>query len=635
MDDLLEYFLIEGRELVQAASDDLLALERTPDDAARLDGAFRAVHTLKGGAALFADLAPMGRALHAAEDLLGALRAGRRSAAPRDIDAVMACVGTCEAWLDAIAATGTLPGDAAAASARLVAALAHEAAPAPPVAGGMEAPPPWLPALLQGHGDAIERAQGAGRSVTALRYRPNPDSYFLGDDPVALLRAVPELIGLALSDPRDGAGPSDDPFTCRLVIDALTTATLEAVLAPFRFVADQVETAAVPPTRAPPVAPPPPRPAAPLGLRVDPAQVDALLGLAGELVAAKNRLDGETGAARADLDRLVGAVYAAALRLRLVPLSATFRRLPRVVRDAASQLGRAVDLVVHGETVELDRRIVDGLHEPLLHALRNAVGHGIEPPEARRAAGKPPQGRILLQARQDAEAVVVEVSDDGAGIDPGRIRAAAVARGLLDDDAAAALDDAAALDLVFAPGFSTVTDVTAISGRGVGMDVVRASVAALGGRVALSSQPGRGTTLSILLPRSSTLATVLTVEAGGERYGVPAEAVGEILRLPQERVLPTGFGDAFVLRDRTVPLLELARLLGAPARRPVGDALRVLVVPVQGEPVGLAVDAVGRRLDVLLRPPAGLLAAVPGLLGTALLGDGGVLMVLDVAELTA
>ncbi len=635
MDELLDQFLIEGRELVQAASDDLMALERSPGDAARLDGAFRAVHTLKGGAALFADLAPMGRALHAAEDLLGALRAGRRSAAPRDIDAVMACVGTCEAWLDAIAATGTLPADAAAASARLVAALAQETAPAPPVAGGTEAPPPWLPALLQGHGDAIESAQGAGRSVTALRYRPNPDSYFLGDDPVALLRAVPELIGLALSAPRDGAGPSDDPFTCRLVIDALTTATLEAVLAPFRFVADQVETAAVPPTRAPPVAPPPPRPAAPLGLRVDPAQVDALLALAGELVAAKNRLDGETGAARADLDRLVGAVYAAALRLRLVPLSATFRRLPRVVRDAASQLGRAVDLVVQGETVELDRRIVDGLHEPLLHALRNAVGHGIEPPEARRAAGKPPQGRILLQARQDAEAVVVEVSDDGAGIDPGRIRAAAVARGLLDDDAAAALDDAAALDLVFAPGFSTVTGVTAISGRGVGMDAVRASVAALGGRVALSSQPGRGTTLSILLPRSSTLATVLTVEAGGERYGVPAEAVGEILRLPQERVLPTGFGDAFVLRDRTVPLLELARLLGAPARPPVGDALRVLVVPVRGEPVGLAVDAVGRRLDVLLRPPAGLLAAVPGLLGTALLGDGGVLMVLDVAELTA
>ncbi len=628
MDELLEQFLIEGRELVQAAGDDLLALERAPGDAARLDGAFRAIHTLKGGAALFVDLVPMVRALHAAEDLLGALRAERRPAAPRELDAVLALVGACEGWLDALAATGTLPAGAAADSAGLAAALAGGPPPPPGSAARPAVAPAWLPALLAEHRGAVERAHAAGLGVTALHYAPNPDCFFLGDDPLALLRAVPELIGLSLSVP--GGGPTDDPFTCRTVFGALTTAAPEAGRAPFRFVGDQVETAPVPPPAATLAAP---APVAARGLRVDPARIDALLALAGELVVAKNGLDGAAGVGRAEFDRIVGSIYAAVLRLRLVPLSATFRRLPRVVRDAAARLGRDVDFAVEGEAVELDRGVVDGLHEPLLHALRNAVDHGVEPPAARLAAGKPPRGRIRLGARQDAEAVVVEVSDDGAGIDPARVRAAAVARGLLDGEAAAALDDAAALDLVFAPGFSTAADVSVLSGRGVGMDAVRAGVAALGGRVALSSEPGRGTTLRILLPRSSTLAPVLTVEVAGERYGVPAEAVVEVLRVPRDRVLPTGSGEAFVLRDRTVPLLDLGGLLDAPRRSDTSETLRVVVAVVDGAPLGLCVDAVGRRLEVLLRPPSGLLASVPGLLGTALLGDGGVLMVLDLPGL--
>ena len=627
MDDLLEQFLAEGRELVQAAGDDLMALERAPDDASRLAGAFRAVHTLKGGAALFPELAPMGRALHAAEDLLGALRSGRRPAGRPELDAALACVGACEGWLEAIASSGTLPGDAAAASARLVAALAG--GPSATGAAPAEAPavaPAWLPAVLAEHGAAVERAHGDGRSVTALRYAPNPGCFFLGDDPLALVSAVPELIGLSLSS--GGRGPSDDPFTCRTAVAALSTAAPDAVLAPFRFVADQVEAVPVP---LAPAAAVPAAAAAARGLRVDPARVDALLALAGELVVAANGRDG--GAARAELERLASSIYASALRLRLVPLSTTFRRLPRVVRDAAARLGRDVDFAMDGEAVELDRNVVDGLHEPLLHALRNAVDHGIEPPATRSAAGKPPRGRILLCARQDADAVVVEVSDDGAGIDPARIRDAAVARGLLDGAAAAALDDAAALDLVFAPGFSTAGAVSAISGRGVGMDAVRAGVAALGGRVALSSEPGRGTVLRMILPRSTTLAAVLTVEVAGERYGVPVAAVGTVLRVPRDRVMPTGFGRAFALRDRTVPLLDLRGKLGLPGQGDASGPLLVLVATVDGEPVGLAVDAVGRRLDVLLHPPAGLLAAVPGLLGTALLGDGGVLMVLDLAEL--
>ncbi|WP_043839790.1 chemotaxis protein CheA [Muricoccus aerilatus] len=651
MSDLLEAFLVEARELAETAAAELMALERTPADTARLDGLFRAVHTLKGSVGLF-DLAPMGAALHAAEDLLDAVRAGRMALGRGAIDALLELVGAVETWVEELAALGgTLPAGSARRAGELEAGLR---ALLPGVSGTPAMPaarPPagdWLAPLLAQTAGAVAAEHAAGRMVTALRYVPAEDCFFLGDDPMAVVRALPGLVALHIAprQPWPEAGP--DPFTCNLVIEAVAAAP-EAALRPLlRLVADQVRLAELPPPAGP--APPPALEAAPVAppraLRVDAGRVDALVDLAGELVVAKNRLahlveraaEADPALARAlaesraGIERLAEAMHRGVLGLRMVPLGRSLNRLPRSAREIAGRLGKEVAFHLEGEAVEADKAVVDGLFEPLLHLLRNALDHGIEPLTEREAAGKPRAGRIALRASRGGAGVLIEMSDDGRGMDPARLRAVAVARGLLDSTAAGALDDEAALDLVFRPGFSTAGMVTDVSGRGVGMDAVRTAVEALGGRVTLHSARGAGTTVRLALPQGAAVTTVLLVRAGGEAFGVPVEAVAETVRVPASRILPLRQAEAFVLRDRTVPLLRLAGLLGLPPA-PRGEVARVLLTGAGAGRAGLEVEGFAGRLDVLLRPPEGLLRGMPGMLGTALLGDGRVLVVLDLPAL--
>lgn len=649
MKELVDQFIIEGRELIEQATDDLLALERNPSDAARLDGAFRAVHTLKGSVALFG-FAPMERALHAAEDLLDAVRAGLLAAGRDVLDPLLDLFGASEAWIEAIARTGDLPAEAArrgrgleeALRAALGGAPTQEPKPEPPA--GTD----WLPGLIAAEADAVASARADGRALTALRYVPSADCFFLGDDPMALVRAVPQLVALRLSprEPWPASGP--DPFACNLVIELLTTAAEAELRQLFRFVADQVVTASIPATepaeeRAEEMGA---TPNATRSLRVDAARVDTLVDLAGELIVAKNALAhllGRAGEAdprlaralaesQAGIERLADRLHRAAMGLRLTPLSQVFRRLPRLVRDTAASLGKEVALEIRGEAVEADRAIVDGLFDPLLHLLRNAVDHGIEDPVAREAAGKPATGRIVIEASREADGIALTVTDDGRGLDPGRIRRTARDRRLLPDAVIEAMNDETAAQLIFQPGFSTAAAVSSISGRGVGMDAVRAAVEALGGRIALTNRPGAGLVVRLVLPQGATLATILTVRLGADIFGVPVEAVRETVRVPADRVLPLRDAEAFVLRDRTVPLLSLAGLLGLPATAR-GSMVRALVVNTSAGAVGVEVDGLAGQADLLLRPLSGLLGGLPGMLGTALPGDGRVLMILDLPEL--
>ncbi len=634
MDELVGQFLLEGRELLQQATEDLLALERDPRDAARLAEAFRAVHTLKGSTGLF-DLAPMGRALHAAEDVLAALRAGTRQPDAAGFAVLLRCLAACAAWLEAFASHGALPEGASAESAALVAALLR-ATP--------EAAVDWVAPLLAGAAPAVAAARAAGQRVVALRYVPRPDCFFLGDDPMALARDVPGLLALELRDQQDWAALGDDPYRCNLVLEMLSTAAPEELRRLFRFVADQVEVlepAVAPAATAPDAA------AAPTTLRVEAARVDTLVELVGELTVAKNALAHLVAGAAAGtpaaqalaaeqlaLDGLVGRLHRAAMALRLTPLRRVFRRFPLLVRDMAAQLGKQVAFTLEGDQLEADRVVVDGLAEPLLHLLRNALDHGIEAPAQRLAAGKPAAGTLVLAARQQGEQLLVTLADDGAGLDPARLRRLARERGVLGAAELAGLDDAASRELIFLPGFSTAAAVTEISGRGVGMQAVRAAVRALGGQVSVASTLGQGTLFTLALPLSVSLTTVVTVGAGGEVHGVPLAAVVETLTLPAARILPLGAGEAFAWRDRTLPLLRLDALLGGVAAPRCGTA-RLLVVQAGGQLLGLEVDAVLRRLELAMRPPSGLLARMPGLLGTGLQGDGRVLLVLNLEELLA
>ncbi|CBS90892.1 chemotaxis protein CheA [Azospirillum lipoferum] len=727
MSELFDQFIVEAQDLLETAGGALLALERDPADRASVDELFRAFHTLKGASALF-DMAPFTRLVHAGEDTLSLLRDGRRGMTPELADRLFRVLDQCARWVAALETAGALPDDAPAAADALVRGLAGDgAAEDSGAAGGEGEAFPWLAALT-----AEERqAAGDGR-LTAIGYRPDPECFFTGDDPLALFRRVPDLRLLRIEPAEPLPAPAEmDPYRCVLRFHALSGADVEAVRPAFRSVPDQVHIAAVTlkpavipiavarpdslaarmleeqgrilelpgsaverdsrraavaravaailaslgrpadrrmieaacadagtlhrflaegPARLPvPEAPPAAILAARRALRVEPERMDALMALVGELSVVKGQLGpllrraegGELATElrrdlkgfSARLDALVGDLHHAALRLRLLPLARVFDPLPRLVRDTARRLDKTVDLVLEGAETEADKDILDVLGEPLLHLVRNALDHGIEPPDRRIAAGKPPGGTLRVRAFQDKSGVVVEVSDDGAGIDPAAMRRAAVAKGLLAPDAAAALSDVDAVRLVFAPGFSTAGIVSDLSGRGVGMDAVRAAVERAGGRVEIASTPGTGTRVRLSLPLTLSITRVVVVEAAGALYGIPVALVGGIQRVPRAAIRAVKRAESVVLRDRVVPLVRLRRLLGQPEDVRARETDCVVLAELSDGPVAVAVDDVGERADVVLRPMTGVLRGLRGYAGTAVLGDGRLILVLDLREL--
>lgn len=750
MSELFDQFVVEAQELLETAGGALLALERDPADRASVDELFRAFHTLKGASGLF-DMAPFTRLVHAGEDTLSLLRDGRRGMTPELADRLFRALDQCARWVAALEDTGALPADAAQASETLVRGLSGVSAEGAAGGGGAAGETdafPWVAALA---GEDREAVGVAGGVLTAIDYRPDPDCFFTGDDPLALFRRVPDLRWLRI-EPAEPLPPLAqlDPYRCLLRFRALSGAGVEAVAPAFRSVPDQVRigsvtllsvaASAAAPAMASPSAKPitmaplgslaaamleeqarildlpgsaaerqsrnaavtravtailtalgrptdravvaaactdagtlrrfladgPPekdpaekpaaaeaRPASPRrALRVEPERMDALMALVGELSVVKGQLgplvrrvgDGELTrdmkAFSARLDSLVGDLRHAALRLRLLPLARVFDPLPRLVRDTARRLDKTVELVLDGAETEADKDILDVLGEPLLHLVRNALDHGIEAPERRAASGKPPGGTLRVHAFQDKGGVVVEVSDDGAGIDPAAMRKAAVAKGLLAPDAAAALGDDEAVRLVFAPGFSTAGSVSDLSGRGVGMDAVRAAVERAGGRVEIASTPGSGTRVRLSLPLTLSITRVVVVEAAGSFYGIPVAVVGGVQRVPRAEIRGVKRAESVVLRDRVVPLVRLRRLLGQPpddghGHRDgrSGGADCVVLAELGDGPVAVAVDDVGERADVVLRPMSGVLRGLRGYAGTAVLGDGRLILVLDLREL--
>lgn len=730
MSALFDQFVLESRELLEAAGAALLRLERDPTDKAAVNDLFRALHTLKGATALF-DMAPFTRMVHAGEDALMAVRDGRAAMNGELADRLLELLDTGAAWVDGLETVGTLPDDADARAlaqeARLRAALG---APVDAADTGTPAGFAWVDDLPE-----AERAKAAGRTVTAIAYDPAEDCFFAGDDPLDLCRRIPDLLLLRIEP--TGPWPSLaelDPYRCALRFRALSGASKDDLTRLFRGVPDQVKLATI--TIPAPDEPAPPAPAPNLAtamlreqarilglpgsgeeaaarraavlraarnildaegrnaerpaldraaagpvdalvrciealadgpaalpetsatapasparraLRVDAERMDRLMGLVGELVVAKGSLpylareaqEGRSADALAQgikeahgrIDSIVDELQDAVLRLRVLPLSRVFDPLPRLVRDTARRLGKAVELHLSGGETEADKDILDILGEPLLHLVRNGLDHGVEPPEHRRAAGKPEVAAIRVQAFQDSGGVVVEVSDDGAGIDADAVRRKAVTQGALTAEQAAALSDAESLRLIFLPGVSTSETVSDLSGRGVGMDAVRGAVEQAGGRVEVASTPGAGTRFRLVLPLTMMVTRLVTVETAGTLYGLPVTLVTGMQRVPHGAIRRMKHAESVVVQDEVVPLLRLRRLLNLPEdeRERKGEA--VLLVDLGGQRVGVVVDAFRERADVVLKPMTGVLARLRGYVGTAVLGDGRLLLALNLREL--
>lgn len=391
--------------------------------------------------------------------------------------------------------------------------------------------------------------------------------------------------------------------------------------------------------------------AGPKSLKVDQAKIDRLMNLIGEMVVSKNALPYLAGRAETvfgvrDLAREIKAQYAvinriaeemqdAIMQVRMMPVSFVFQRFPRLVRDTSNKLGKEVNLVLQGEETEADKNIIEALGDPLVHIVRNSLDHGFEAPDVRRAAGKPAAGTLTIRASQESDRVVIEISDDGKGIDPEVIKRKAYEKGIIDETALERLSDQEAVNLVFASGFSTMEVVSDLSGRGVGMDVVRTAVEKVNGTVVLESEKGKGTRLRLSLPLSMAVTNVMIVESNDQIFGMPMDSVVETVRVPRSAIRTIKQSLATVLRGRIVPLKSINTLLGldAPPKANAEDELAVLVVRLGDESVGLLVDDFRATVDIILKPMTGVLAGLSAYSGSALMGDGSVLMVLNVKEI--
>jgi two-component system chemotaxis sensor kinase CheA len=384
-------------------------------------------------------------------------------------------------------------------------------------------------------------------------------------------------------------------------------------------------------------------------LRVDQVKIDTLMNLIGELIVSKNSLPflakraeevhGSREMSReikdqyAVIDRLSQEMQAAIMQVRMLPISDVFDRFPRLVRDLSRKLAKDIDLVIEGGDTSADKNIIEALNDPLLHIVRNSLDHGVETPDERAAAGKAPRGKITLKAWQDAESVVIEVIDDGRGVDPKKIAASAVKKGVISQAEADRLGEQEAINLIFRPGFSTAAQVSDLSGRGVGMDVVRSAVEKLGGRVSVSSRVGEGSVTRMMLPLSMVVTRIMIIEAASGLYGVPMDLIAETVRVERAHIHRIQQAEAFILRDRLIPLVRLADVLREPARPLKHDAEAVLVCRINGQTVGVVIDDFRVGMDVIVKPFEGIVAGSRGFSGTTLLGDGRVLLILDLKEL--
>ncbi len=375
-------------------------------------------------------------------------------------------------------------------------------------------------------------------------------------------------------------------------------------------------------------------------VRVDTSRLDDIMNLVGELVLARNRLntlkesfeDERVHKAISNLDVVTGDLQTAVMKTRMQPVKKVFGRFPRVVRDLARSMSKEVALEMVGEETDLDKNLVEALADPLVHLVRNSVDHGVELPDDREAAGKPREGTVILAAQQEGDHILLSITDDGAGMNPEVLRNKVVEKGLMDVDSATRLDDKGCFDLIFMPGLTTKQEITDVSGRGVGMDVVKTKITQLNGSIDIDSELGKGTILKIKVPLTLAILPTLMVQLGSRKYALPLSNVSEIFELSSKKTSIVDGREVVMNRGKAPPIFYLRKWLlnGQDAIEPNTDEPQVIMVQVANNQVGLVVDQVIGQEEVVIKPLGALLHGLPGMAGSTITGDGNIAIILDV-----
>ncbi|RUO79802.1 chemotaxis protein CheA [Idiomarina tyrosinivorans] len=387
---------------------------------------------------------------------------------------------------------------------------------------------------------------------------------------------------------------------------------------------------------------PAPAPAAETTVRVDTKRLDDIMNMVGELVLVRNRLlslsdsenQQEMSKAIANLDVVTGDLQGAVMKTRMQPIKKVFGRFPRVVRDLARSLKKEINLEMEGEETDLDKNLVEALADPLVHLVRNSVDHGIEMPDERQKKGKPRSGTVRLAASQEGDHILLSIKDDGAGMDPEKLKSIAIDKGILDTDAAARLSNEDAYNLIFAPGFSTKQEISDISGRGVGMDVVKTKISQLNGTIKIDSELGKGTELLIKVPLTLAILPTLMVLVKEQTFALPLAGVSEIINLDMKRTNTVDGQLTLIVRERAIPLFFLEHwLVRNPDRSTRNEEGHVVVVQIGNQQVGFVVDGLVGQEEVVIKPLDKLLQGTPGMAGATITSDGGIALIIDVPSL--
>lgn len=642
-DEILQDFLVEAEEILEGLNEQLVELENQPQDADLLNAIFRGFHTIKGGAG-FLSLDAMVALCHKGEDVFNLLRQGERTVDADMMDTFLKVLDSLNSMFSELK-SGEQPTDADPAILKQLSAYIDAnnevntpppapepvvtTEPEPAASNDDEITDDEFEALLdQLHGNAAPGSQATSPEPTAAAQTTATQNDDITEEEFEAL--LDELQG------KNKPASSSTPTPPQAAIQKPEPETPPAP-EPQKAAAVTAETKTDTPPKAAPA-----KQVADTSVRVDTSRLDEIMNMVGELVLVRNRINTlEAAFENEDMAKAVnnltvvtGDLQSAVMKTRMQPIKKVFGRFPRVVRDLARNLKKDINLELHGEETDLDKNLVEALADPLVHLVRNAVDHGVEMPDVREANGKPRQGNITLGAAQEGDHILLTITDDGAGMNPEVLRRKAVEKGMMDEDNAARLTESECFALIFSPGFSMKQEISDISGRGVGMDVVKTSISKLNGVIDIKSEIGVGTTLSIKVPLTLAIMPTLMVMLGDQIFAFPLVNVNEIFHLDLTKTNVVDGQQTIMVRNKALPLFYLRKWLAKnfnEAEKP--EIEHVVIVNVGTQRVGFVVDQLLGQEEVVIKPLGALLHGTKGLAGATITGDGRIALILDFPEL--